>query len=163
MGWMWNGAPMSDEHTAESWCDGNNSQIDTIVSEEGIQRYATNNVIANKHKLVASWMIIASHVKEDISCLDESKCLLANPGNNRFLVCSNEELSHLGCYLHYNQKEYIWFISGCSTGEGGFGNCLKTHLERASSDRNNDDSHFYHSFPSKLSERANYFSKEGYF
>ena len=160
---MWNGAPMSDEHTAESWCDGDNSQIDTIVSEEGIQRYATNNVIANKHKLVASWMIIASHVKEDISCLDESKCLLANPGNNRFLVCSNEELSHLGCYLHYNQKEYIWFISGCSTGEGGFGNCLKTHLERALSDRNNDDSHFYHSFPSKLSERANYFSKEGYF
>ena len=33
------GASMSDEHTAVSWCDGDNSQIDTIVSEEGIQRY----------------------------------------------------------------------------------------------------------------------------
>ena len=43
------GASMSDEHTAVSWCDGDNSQIDTIVSEEGIQRYATNNVIADKH------------------------------------------------------------------------------------------------------------------
>jgi len=43
------GAPMSDEHTAVSWCDGDNSQIDTIVSEEGIQSYAANNVIANKH------------------------------------------------------------------------------------------------------------------
>jgi hypothetical protein len=32
-----------------SWCDGDNSQIDTIVSEEGIQRYSANNIIANKH------------------------------------------------------------------------------------------------------------------
>jgi hypothetical protein len=40
---------MGDEDTAVSWCDGDNSQIDTIVSEEGIQIYATKNVIANKH------------------------------------------------------------------------------------------------------------------
>jgi hypothetical protein len=43
------GAPMGDEHTAVSWCDGDNSQIDTIVSEEGIQRYSANNITANKH------------------------------------------------------------------------------------------------------------------
>jgi len=30
------GAPMGDEHTAVSWCDG----------EEGIQRYSANNIIA---------------------------------------------------------------------------------------------------------------------
>jgi hypothetical protein len=59
--------------------------------------------------LVASWLIIASHVKEDISCLDESKCLFANPGNNRFLVYLNKELSHLGCYLHYNQNKTFGF------------------------------------------------------
>ncbi len=40
---------MGDEHTAVSWCDGDNSQIDTIVSEQGIQIYAANNIIANKH------------------------------------------------------------------------------------------------------------------
>jgi len=40
---------MGDEHTAVSWCDGDYSQIDTIVSEEGIQRYSANNIIANKH------------------------------------------------------------------------------------------------------------------
>jgi len=84
--------------------------------------------------LVASWMIVALHVKEDISCLDESKCLLANPGNNRFLVCSNKELSHLGCYLHYNQNGDIWIQSGSATDEGRVGKHLKTHLERASSD-----------------------------
>ena len=75
----------------------------------------------------------------------------------------NEELSHLGCYLHYNQNEDIWIQSGSATGEGGFGKRLKTHLERALSDRNDDDSRVYHFFPTKLSERANYFSKEGYF
>jgi hypothetical protein len=43
------GAPMSDEHMAVSWCDADNSQNDTIVSEEGIQHYSVNNVITNKH------------------------------------------------------------------------------------------------------------------
>ena len=48
-------------------------------------------------------------------------------------------------------------------GEGRFGKCLKTHLERALSDGNNDDSCFYHSFPSKSNAHANYNSKEGNF
>jgi hypothetical protein len=48
-------------------------------------------------------------------------------------------------------------------GEGGFGKHLKTLLESASSDRNDDDfSCFYHSFPSKLSVHTNYYSKEEY-
>ena len=40
-----------DELTAVSWCwcDGDHSQIDTIVSPDGIHRYSANNVIANKH------------------------------------------------------------------------------------------------------------------
>ena len=113
--------------------------------------------------LDASWMIVALHVKEEISCLDESKCLQTNTSNNRFLVCLNKELSHLGWYLHYNQNKDIWNQSGIATGEGGFRKRLKTHLERAWSDRNNDDSYFYHFYPLKSSERANYFLKEGYF
>jgi hypothetical protein len=108
-------------------------------------------------------MIVASHLKEDISCLDESKCLLANPCGNNFLVCLNEELNQLGCYPHYNCNEGVWIRSGSATGEGGFRKCLKPHLERALSDRNNDDSHFYHSFPSKTSALTNSCSKEGYF
>ncbi len=57
--------------------------------------------------LVACWMIVACHLKEDISCIDESKCLLANLSGNKFLVCSNEELQQLGCYLHYDYNEGI--------------------------------------------------------
>jgi hypothetical protein len=45
------GAPMGDEHTAVSWCDGNHSQIESIVSADGIQHqwYNANNVVSNKH------------------------------------------------------------------------------------------------------------------
>ncbi len=43
------GAPMGDELTAVSWCDGDHSQIDNIVSSDGIHRYSANKVIANKH------------------------------------------------------------------------------------------------------------------
>ena len=95
--------------------------------------------------LVAHWLVVACHLKEDISCLDESKCLLADPSGNKFLVCSNEELNQLGCYLYYNCNGGVWIHRGSATGEGGFGKRLKTHIERASSDRNDDDSRFYHS------------------
>ena len=37
------------EHHAVLWCDGDASQIDTIVSPEGIQCYADNNITVNKH------------------------------------------------------------------------------------------------------------------
>jgi hypothetical protein len=83
-------------------------------------------------------------------------------GNN-FLVCSNKELNQLGCYLHYNCNEGVWIRSGSATGECGFSKRLKTHLERALSDRKDDDSRFYHSFPSKTNAHANSCSKEGYF
>ena len=43
------GAPMGDKLTAVSWCGEDHSQIDTIVSPDGIHRYSANNVIANKH------------------------------------------------------------------------------------------------------------------
>jgi hypothetical protein len=109
-------------------------------------------------------MIVASHLKEDISCLDESKCLLANPIScNKFLVCSNEELSYLGCYLFHNRNEDAWIRSGSATGEGGIGKRLHTHMERARCDRNDDESRFYHSFPSKTSARSTSTAKEGYY
>jgi len=56
------GAPMGDEHTAVSWCDGDNLQIDTIVSEEGIQRYSANcrmlkaAIKANNRKMLLDLM-----------------------------------------------------------------------------------------------------------
>jgi hypothetical protein len=104
--------------------------------------------------LVASWMIVASHLKEDILCLDESKCLLANLISNKFLVCSNKELFYHGCYLFHNWNEDAWIRSGSATGKGGIGKQLCTHMEQAKCYRNDGDSQFYHSFPSKTSARS---------
>ncbi len=118
---------------------------------------------ANKNlALVTAWMIVVCHHKEDISFLDESKCLLANLSGNKFLVCLNEELSYLGCYLHPNSNEHVWVQTGRATGKGGLGKHLQTHLERASSDRNDDNSHVKHSFPTKLSA-CSLMTKEGYY
>jgi hypothetical protein len=40
---------MGDELTAVSWCDEDHSQIDTIVSPDGIHPYSADKVIVNKH------------------------------------------------------------------------------------------------------------------
>jgi hypothetical protein len=58
-------------------------------------------------------------------------------------------------------KKDVWIQSGSATDEGGFGKPLRNPLERASSDRNKDDSSFYHSFPSKLSAHSTAVAKEG--
>ena len=44
-----NVAAMADKIHSVLWCDGNKSQIDTIVSPEGIQCYSDNNITVNKH------------------------------------------------------------------------------------------------------------------
>ncbi len=113
--------------------------------------------------LVAAWMIVASHLKEDILCLDESKCLFANPISNKFLVCSNKELSYHGCYLFHNRNKDALIQSGSATGEGGIGKHLCTQMEQTKCDRNDGDSRFYHSFPSKTSARSTLAAKEGYY
>jgi hypothetical protein len=113
--------------------------------------------------LVAVWMIVASHLKEDISCLDESKCLLANPISNKFLVCSNKELSYHGCYLFHNRNKDAWIRSGSATGKGSIGKRLFTHMEQPKCDRNDGDSWFYHFFPSKTSAHSTSTAKEGYY
>ncbi len=43
------------------------------------------------------------------------------------------------------------------------GNRLCTHMEQAKCDRNDGDSRFYHSFPSKKSAHSTLMVKEGYY
>ena len=64
------GVPMGDEHTAVSWCDGDNSQIDTIVSEEGIQRYSANSIIANIKHISSSNHHLKRHLEEQFAKFD---------------------------------------------------------------------------------------------
>jgi hypothetical protein len=65
--------------------------------------------------------------------------------------------------LFHNRNKDAWIRSGSATREGGIGKRLHTHMEQARCDRNNDDSWFYHSFPSKTSARSTSTAKEGYY
>jgi len=99
------GAPMGDEHTAVSWCDGDNAQIDTIVSEEGIQRYSANNIIANKHNA-------SSTEKEQANCL----CKVFPISNQLNKTTTVEHISssnhHLKRHLE-EQEQFAKFNSSC--------------------------------------------------
>jgi hypothetical protein len=121
--------------------------------------WATKNLA-----LVSAWMILAGHVKDDITCLDDSKCLLAMPTGNKFLPCSNNKLLHRGCYIHYDRKNGTWIQSGSATVEGGgIGKRLNENLHQAKAGINQDGSCFYASYPSKSSARATCNQKQGYF
>lgn len=120
--------------------------------------WASRNMAA-----VAAYMIVACHVKEDISCLDDSKCLLSKPDGDHFLLCHNDELNLQGCYLHFDTNNDSWIRSGSAAGKGGFGKRLDTHRSKAESNRNDDNSRFYHCYPSRKSSRSKNKSKDGVF
>jgi hypothetical protein len=42
-------APIPDELTTVSWCDGDNLQIDSITADDGIESYAEHKALVNKH------------------------------------------------------------------------------------------------------------------
>ena len=113
--------------------------------------------------LVAAYMIIADHIITDISCIDESSCIIKPPMSNSFLLCANEELAHLGCYLHYDTNKYVWIRSGSAAGAGGFGQRLDQHTKRAESNSNPDNSQFYDNYPSMKSVRSTSRGKRGMF
>ena len=91
-------------------------------------------------------MVYFGHIKKDISCLDETKCLLANPNMNKFLMCSEQTKNFFGCYLFFDMNEEVWIRSGSATGEGGFGKRIRAHEKRAQANKNDDNSRFYHLF-----------------
>ncbi len=43
------GAPIGEDLTVVSWLEGDNLQINTVASKEGIQFYGSENIIVNKH------------------------------------------------------------------------------------------------------------------
>ena len=63
----------------------------------------------------------------------------------------------------FNKNEDVWIRSGKATGDGGIGKRLRTHKQRAKSDRNDDGSRFYHCYLSSTSARSSNSAKDGLF
>ena len=114
---------------------------------------------------VAAIMVMFRHMKDDISCLDESKTLLNSP-NNFILVTNDEEKKH-GVYLYWDNNDSIWIRSGKATGvsnDRGFLVRHKEHLKKAKSTQLlQNTSRFYVMYPSKYSSRSSSKSKKGLF
>ncbi|KAL7550730.1 hypothetical protein ACHAWF_014800 [Thalassiosira exigua] len=119
--------------------------------------WATKNLA-----VVAAWMLFVHHSKKNISCLDDSKCLLAKP-DNQFLLVANSERNKLGAYLFFDDNDGEYIRSGSAMGESGMGGRIDQHLKRAKSHENSDNSSFYHRFPHSTSRRARHNAKDGLF
>ena len=91
-------------------------------------------------------------MKDDISCLGKSKYLLSQ--QNKFLLCTNIKSEFFGCYLFFDMNDNVWIRSGKATGVGGIGGHVGEHKERAESNLNEDESKFYHLYPSLKSTRS---------
>ncbi len=105
------GAPMGDELTAVSWCDGDHSQIDTIVSPDGIHRYSTNKVIAIKHNASGTGKEQACDLSKVFTIskkLNKSTTVEYIPSSNHLLKSKLEvQLSKFNTKLHIKKNSAI--------------------------------------------------------
>ena len=111
---------------------------------------------------VAAWMVMFGQLKNNISHLNESKCLLAKPDGNYYLM-SNAQADLWGCYLFWDDVECKWIRSGKATGEGGIRKRNTQHKKRAEADENPDKMALYYLYPSAQSIRSKYGGEDGMF
>ena len=62
----------------------------------------------------------------------------------------------MGLLFFWDAVEYVWIRSGSATGVGGIKKRNQTHLSRAKSPENPDNSKLYDRYPSQLSIRSKY-------
>ena len=98
-------------------------------------------------------MIYFKMVKEDVSCLDESKTLLSGP--EYYLPVVNDEEGLLqGVYLYYDSNDRVWIRSGKVTGTQANGCNFSVrhneHVAKAKTQRlTTKTSIFYIAYPSR--------------
>ena len=106
-------------------------------------------------------MVLFQHVKNNLSCLDETTTLLGN--SQHFLLTSNSEANLQGAYLYYDSNNLVWIRSGKVTGRG-FKVRDTEHLKKAKAKNiTTKTSRFYVAYPSIHSARATSKAKKGVF
>ena len=109
---------------------------------------------AENLSIFAAYMVLFGHVKKNIACLGELRCLLAKPNGNNFLMATNSEGKLFGGYLVFDTNDDEWVRAGKSTNEDGCAGRWAEHKTKAKSARNDSDCLFYDLFPSKESPRS---------
>ena len=113
--------------------------------------------------VVAAYMVYFDHLKIDISCLDESRCLLAKPSQNVFLLVSNIEGTNFGCYLFFDTNGEVFIRSGSAAGDKGMVGRVEEHKKRAEMEQVDDGSRLYITWPSMKTLRSKSCAKDGLF
>ena len=104
-------------------------------------------------------MILLTHVKNIISCLDATKTLLTVPLD--FIMISNPQSPLHLVYLYYGSCDNVWMRSGKVTGHGfiiGHNNHEKKAREEKMTTKT---SRFYIAYPSKYSLKSKSREKNG--
>jgi hypothetical protein len=108
--------------------------------------------LANKNiSVVAAYMILAQHVKDDLTRLDESKSLLT-PKLDKFVQLQACNINKHGTYLYHDDNHFEFIRSG-KVSTKGFGMRHEEHRKKAA-DESATENTFYMSYPTKNNVRA---------
>ncbi|KAL7502336.1 hypothetical protein ACHAXN_000316 [Cyclotella atomus] len=94
-------------------------------------------------------MILSGHVIDDLTCLDETECLLTS-NTSKFSKCQLC-INHEGAYLYYDVNKGVWIRSGKVVGRG-FAARNSEHLKEAAKPKPSSD--FYHYYSTSDCARA---------
>ena len=72
-------------------------------------------LIRKNLSLCVSLLVFFKYVKKDLTCLNNSKTLLMTSDN--FILVSEDNKYHQGCYLYYDKNDRTWIHSGKVTGK----------------------------------------------
>ena len=128
------------------------------VSKDRREHWAIKLAFKNL-SVVAAYMILCQHVKEDLLCLDEQKSLLTSD-TGKFIQCQDHS-ERIGSYLYFCINDWQWIRSGKVSGQG-FGDRHKEHLVQARRDEI-PDSMFYRCYPTRDSKRVGSITQRGIF
>ena len=106
-------------------------------------RFAYNNL-----PVVASVMILSSHTKSDLECLNERDSLLTTD-SSCYVKCADRPSSE-GAYLYLDRVRQVFVRSGKVAGRGFF---VRNDEHRKAAKESRPSSTFYRLYPSKESPR----------
>jgi hypothetical protein len=101
-------------------------------------KLATKNI-----SVVAAYMVLAQHVKDDLTRLDESKSLLT-PNRDKFVKVQPCNTNNKGTYLYHDDTNCEFIRSGKVSAKG-FGMRHEEHRKKAA-DESATENRFYLSY-----------------